>query len=105
MLDKILESLKTSNYNLVLFYMPDCASCVETRPIVLELAKRNSIPLFEISTDDTDWIESARHFGISDFPSLLVISKLAGQKTYLGSERIQRFATGAQYHFNLLNRK
>jgi thiol-disulfide isomerase/thioredoxin len=105
MLNDILESLKSSNYNMILFYMPDCGSCIEIRPIVLELAKRNSIPLFEISTDDTDWIESARHFGITDFPSLLVISKLAGQKVYLGSEKIQRFTTGAQSHFDLLNSK
>jgi thiol-disulfide isomerase/thioredoxin len=105
MLNDILESLKSSNYNMILFYMTDCGSCIKIRPIVLELAKRNSIPLFEISTDDTDWIKSARHFGITDFPSLLVISKLAGQKVYLGSEKIQRFTTGAQSHFDLLNSK
>lgn len=102
-LEKILNSQKIGTYTLVLFYMPDCASCVETRPIVVELAKRNSLELFQISSEDSDWLESARHFGISDFPTLVVISRLSGQKNYLGSEKIQRFAQGAQGHFDLMN--
>ncbi len=103
-LEKIIRSFESGIYTLVLFYMPDCASCVETRPIVIELAKRNSLQLFEVSSEDADWLESARHFGISDFPTLVVISKLSGQKNYLGSEKIQRFAEGAQGHFDLMNR-
>lgn len=85
--------------------MPDCASCVETRPFVVELAKRNSIDLFQISSEDAEWIYSARHFGITDFPTLVVISRLAGQKIYLGGEKIQTFTKGAQSHFDLVNRK
>lgn len=103
-LEKIIGSFESGIYTLVLFYMPDCASCVETRPIVIELTKRNSLQLFEVSSEDADWLESARHFGISDFPTLVVISKLSGQKNYLGSEKIQRFAEGAQGHFDLMNR-
>lgn len=104
-LEKIISSEQSGIYTLVLFYMPDCASCVETRPFVVELSKRNSIDLFQVSSEDSDWIDSARHFGITDFPTLVVISRLAGQKMYLGAEKIQTFTKGAQAHFDLVNSK
>jgi len=104
-IEEIVSASKEKNYILVFFFMPDCASCVETRPKVLQFADSNSIPIFEVSSYDSNWTEVGRYFGITDFPTLVVISRLAGQKNYLGAEKIQIFLQGAQAHFNLVNSK
>ena len=104
-IDEIISASQEKNYILVFFFMPDCASCVETKPKVLQFSKANSIPVFEVSSYDSNWTEIGRHFGITDFPTLVVLSPLAGQKNYLGSEKIQTFLHGAQAHFDLINSK